>query len=67
MSSGNRSTSRGGKGVKLEASTNKPQKADAKTESPKALDHNPKTQVCSELSRNKRSCEYYQLWTKLPN
>jgi hypothetical protein len=46
MSSGSRSTSRGGKGIKSEASsTSKPQKADIKTESPKALDHNPKTQV----------------------
>lgn len=51
MSSGNRSTSRGGKGAKLEASTNKPQKADTKTESPKALDHNPKTQPTAEQMR----------------
>jgi hypothetical protein len=45
MSSGSRSTSRGGKGTKTETSINKPQKADVKTELPKALDHNPKTQV----------------------
>jgi hypothetical protein len=46
MSSGSRSTSRGGKGTKTETSSiNKPQKADVKTELPKALDHNPKTQV----------------------
>jgi hypothetical protein len=46
MSSGSRSASRGGKGIKSEtSSTNKPQKTDIKTESPKALDHNPKTQV----------------------
>ncbi|XP_021931150.1 protein lingerer isoform X4 [Zootermopsis nevadensis] len=52
MSSGSRSTSRGGKGTKLEpSSTNKPQKADAKTESPKTLDHNPKTQPTAEQMR----------------
>jgi hypothetical protein len=46
MSSGSRSTSRGGKGAKTETSSiNKPQKADVKTELPKAMDHNPKTQV----------------------
>jgi len=52
MSSGSRSTSRGGKGTKTETSSiNKPQKADVKTELPKALDHNPKTQPTAEQMR----------------
>ncbi|KAK7867696.1 hypothetical protein R5R35_011563 [Gryllus longicercus] len=52
MSSASRSTSRGGKGAKQDASVaNKQQKTDTKTDSPKTLDHNPKIQPTAEQMR----------------
>ncbi|XP_046996381.1 protein lingerer isoform X3 [Schistocerca americana] len=52
MSTVNRTTSRGGKGAKQESSaTGKSQKTDTKSESPKSLDHHPKTQPTAEQMR----------------